>query len=95
MLLVSALTSSPYYDALTDNLSAQKLMQDQVLATMARELAEMLRRDATIDWQSKENVRRNSASGSRQCSNATNTHPTARNLPSKSCSAKQRPWGKN
>ena len=60
MLLVSALTSSPYYDALTDNLSAQKLMQDQVLATMARELAEMLRRDATIDWQSKENVRRNS-----------------------------------
>ena len=29
----------------------------EVLATMARELAEMLRRDATIDWQFKENVR--------------------------------------
>lgn len=46
-----------FYDALADNPSARKLMQDQVLATMARELAEMLRRDATIDWQFKENVR--------------------------------------
>ncbi|KKZ12899.1 MAG: hypothetical protein TE42_02730 [Candidatus Synechococcus spongiarum SP3] len=32
-------------------------MQDEALATMARKLAEMLRRDATIDWQFKENVR--------------------------------------
>ena len=32
-------------------------MKEDVLATMARELAEMLRRDATIDWQFKENVR--------------------------------------
>ena len=37
--------------------SAQELMKEDVLATMARELAEMLRRDATIDWQFKENVR--------------------------------------
>ena len=27
------------------------------MLTLARELAEMLRRDATIDWQCKENVR--------------------------------------
>ena len=46
-----------FYDALADNPSAQELMKDEVLATMARELAEMLRRDATIDWQFKENVR--------------------------------------
>lgn len=43
--------------ALADNPSAQELMKEEVLATMARELAEMLRRDATIDWQFKENVR--------------------------------------
>ncbi len=46
-----------FYDALADNPSAQELMKDEVLATMAKELAEMLRRDATIDWQFKENVR--------------------------------------
>lgn len=46
-----------FYDALADNPSAQELMKEDVLATMARELAEMLRRDATIDWQFKENVR--------------------------------------
>ncbi len=46
-----------FYDALADNPSAQELMKDEVLVTMARELAEMLRRDATIDWQFKENVR--------------------------------------
>ena len=46
-----------FYDALADNSSAQELMKEDVLATMARELAEMLRRDATIDWQFKENVR--------------------------------------
>ncbi|MCY4332598.1 MAG: type I restriction endonuclease subunit R [Cyanobacteria bacterium MAG CAR1_bin_15] len=46
-----------FYDALADNRSAQELMAEDVLATMARELAEMLRRNVTIDWQSKENVR--------------------------------------
>ena len=46
-----------FYDALADNPSAQELMKEDVLATMARELAGMLRKDATIDWQFKENVR--------------------------------------
>ena len=52
------LTSSEqsFYDALADNPSAQKLMKEEVLVKMARELAELLRRDATIDWQYKENV---------------------------------------
>ena len=31
-----------FYDALADNPSAQELMKEDVLATMARELAEML-----------------------------------------------------
>ena len=46
-----------FYDALADNPSAQELMKEDVLATIARELAETLRRDVTIDWQFKENVR--------------------------------------
>lgn len=46
-----------FYDPLADNPSARELMKEDDLATMARELAEMLRRDATIDWQFKENVR--------------------------------------
>lgn len=46
-----------FYDALADNRSAQELMAEDVLAAMARGLAEMLRKNATVDWQSKENVR--------------------------------------
>jgi type I restriction enzyme R subunit len=50
-------TEIAFYDALSDNQSAQELMKEEVLVTMARELAELLRRDATIDWNLKENVR--------------------------------------
>jgi type I restriction enzyme R subunit len=46
-----------FYSALADNRSAQELMKEEVLVTMAKELAELLRRDATIDWNLKENVR--------------------------------------
>ena len=49
--------SEQFFDTLAGNSSAQELMKEYVLVTMARELAEMLRRDATIDWQFKENVR--------------------------------------
>ncbi len=56
-----ALSLSPaeqsFYDALADNPSAHKLLKEEVLANMARELAEIMRRDANIDWQYKENVR--------------------------------------
>ena len=45
-----------FYDALADNPSAQELMEEEILVKMSRELAELLRRDATIDWQYKENV---------------------------------------
>tara|TARA_Y100001968_G_scaffold102116_1_gene92069 strand:- start:192 stop:599 length:408 start_codon:yes stop_codon:yes gene_type:complete len=45
-----------FYDAFADNLSDQELMKEEILVKMARELAELLRRDATIDWQCKENA---------------------------------------
>ena len=46
-----------FYDALANNQSAHDLMGDQVLMKMARELAEKLRGNLSIDWQYKENVR--------------------------------------
>ena len=46
-----------FYDALADNPSAQKLLQEEILVNIARELADIMRRDANIDWQYKENVR--------------------------------------
>jgi type I restriction enzyme R subunit len=46
-----------FYDSLANNASAQELMGDEVLMKMARELAEKLRDNLTIDWQYKDNVR--------------------------------------
>ena len=46
-----------FYDALADNPSANELMKEEVLANIAKELAEIMRKDANIDWQYKENVR--------------------------------------
>ena len=46
-----------FYDALANNPSAQELMKEDVLATIARELAETLRNNVTIDWQNRESVR--------------------------------------
>ena len=42
---------------MANNLSAKELMGDEVLMAMARELAEKLRNNVSIDWQYKENVR--------------------------------------
>lgn len=46
-----------FYDALADNGSAQELMGDKILMSMAKELAQRLRDNLTVDWQYKENVR--------------------------------------
>ncbi len=46
-----------FYDSLANNASAQELMGDEVLMKMARELADKLRGNLTIDWQYKDNVR--------------------------------------
>ena len=46
-----------FYDALEVNDSAVKIMGDEVLRTIARELADAVRRNATIDWSVKESVK--------------------------------------
>jgi len=46
-----------FYDALEINDSAVKVLGDEVLKTLARELVETVRRNATIDWTVREGVR--------------------------------------
>ena len=46
-----------FYDALEVNDSAVKVLGDDTLKTIARELVETVRRNATIDWTVKESVR--------------------------------------
>jgi type I restriction enzyme R subunit len=46
-----------FYDALAQNESAQELMGEVVLVEMAREVAQKLRENLTIDWAVKESVR--------------------------------------
>lgn len=46
-----------FYDALETNDSAVKVLGDDTLRTIARELVENVRRNATIDWTIKESVR--------------------------------------
>lgn len=46
-----------FYDALATNDSAVEILGDETLKTIARELADRIRRSATIDWTIKETVR--------------------------------------
>ena len=46
-----------FYDALSDNSSAKELMGDELLVKIAREVAEKLRKNVTVDWSVKESVR--------------------------------------
>jgi type I restriction enzyme R subunit len=46
-----------FYDALETNDSAVKVMGDETLKTIARELTDSVRRNITIDWTMRENVR--------------------------------------
>jgi type I restriction enzyme R subunit len=46
-----------FYDALEVNDSAVKVLGDETLKTIARELVEMVRNNVTIDWTVKEFVR--------------------------------------
>ena len=46
-----------FYDALETNDSAVQVMGDEVLRDIARELVETVRRNVTIDWTMRENVR--------------------------------------
>jgi type I restriction enzyme R subunit len=46
-----------FYDALGTNNSAMKVLGDETLRTIAREVAEAVRKNVTIDWTVRENVR--------------------------------------
>ena len=46
-----------FYDALETNDSAVKVLGDATLRTIARELVETVRKNVTIDWTLRENVR--------------------------------------
>ena len=46
-----------FYDALETNDSAVQVLGDETLRAIARELVETVRRNATIDWTLRENVR--------------------------------------
>ena len=46
-----------FYDALESNDSAVQVLGDETLRTIARELVETVRRNVTIDWTFRENVR--------------------------------------
>ena len=46
-----------FYDALEVNDSAVKVLGDETLRTIAHELVEAIRRNVTIDWAIRENVR--------------------------------------
>ena len=45
-----------FYDALETNDSAVKVLGDETLKTIARELTDMIRKNVTIDWTLRENV---------------------------------------
>ena len=46
-----------FYQALVDNASAKELMRDDTLKQIARELADSIKRKATLDWTQRETVR--------------------------------------
>ncbi len=46
-----------FYDALETNDSAVKVLGEPILKTIAHELAETVRKNVTIDWTVRENVR--------------------------------------
>ena len=48
-----------FYDALETNDSAVAVLGDETLRIIARELADTVRRNATIDWTVKESARAN------------------------------------
>ena len=46
-----------FYDALETNDSAVQVLGDETLRDIARELVETVRKNVTIDWTTRENVR--------------------------------------
>ena len=46
-----------FYDALSNNKSAEELMGEEVLVQISREIAEKLRKNVKVDWSVRESVR--------------------------------------
>jgi len=46
-----------FYDALSNNKSAEEVMGEEVLIKIAREIAEILRKNVTVDWAVRDSVR--------------------------------------
>ena len=46
-----------FYDALSDNESAREVMGDEILFQIAKEVAEKLRNNISVDWSIRESVR--------------------------------------
>ena len=46
-----------FYDALTNNKSAEEVMGEEVLVQIAIEIADILRKNVTVDWSVRDSVR--------------------------------------
>ena len=64
-----------FYDALETNDSAVKVLGDDTLRTIAQELVETVRRNATIDWTVRESVRAGMRNAVRRVLRAWSTLP--------------------
>jgi len=72
-----------FYDALGINDSAVKIMGDEQLTKIARDLTEIIRKNATIDWTSRERVRANLRRMVKRVLRLNGYHRISRKLPSK------------
>src|SRR5699024_4181218 len=46
-----------FYQALVENESAKKEMEDELLKEIAKEITELLKKSVTVDWQKRESIR--------------------------------------
>jgi hypothetical protein len=79
-----------FYDALETNDSAVAVLRDETLKTIARKLVETVRKNATIDWTLRENVRAQLRVYSSASCASTATRPTSRSRRPAPCSSRPR-----
>jgi len=79
-----------FYDALETNDSAVKVLGDETLRTIARELVATVRKNVTIDWAIRDNVRAQLRVLVKRICASTATHPTNKRRRRKPCSSRRR-----
>ena len=79
-----------FYDALSVNDSAVEVLGDETLCGIARDLVTTVRRNVTIDWTLRENVRATSAGSSSASYGSTAIRPTSKKPPPGRCSSRLR-----